>query len=205
MIAQIIMSIFLGVGLAAAAGFRVFLPLLALSIASHFNIIPLGETFQWVGSLPAMIALGFASILEIGAYYIPWVDNLLDTAAVPLATLAGTGVVAASVTDLSPMLTWGLAIIAGGGTAGVIKSATAGTRLVSTATTAGIGNHAVSSIETGTSALLIFLAIVLPIIAIIAVIGILYLVYKVFRKLAGRKQNSVKEVSVSEKNTGTEI
>lgn len=197
MATQIIMSIFLGVGLAAAAGFRVFLPLLALSIASHFNVIPLGETFQWVGSIPAVIALGLASLLEIGAYYIPWVDNLLDTAAVPLATLAGTGVVAASVTDLSPMLTWGLAIIAGGGTAGVIKSATAGTRLVSTAATAGIGNPAVSTIETGTSVFLIFLAIVIPILAIIAVIGILYLAYRIFKKLASRNKKS-EEVKVGE-------
>lgn len=199
MIQDIILSIFLGVGLSAAVGFRIFLPLLALSVANHFNVIPLGETFEWVGTIPAMVALGLASLLEIGAYYIPWVDNLLDTAAVPLATLAGTGVMAASVVDLSPMLTWGLAIIAGGGTAGVIKSASAGTRLVSTASTAGVGNPAVSTIETGTSIVLIFLAIVIPVLAIIAVIGIFYLMYKIFRKLAKRKNNNTKEVAVSEK------
>lgn len=184
---SLILSIFLGVGLAAAAGFRVFMPLLALSIASHFGIVPLGESFSWVGAFPAMIALGIATVLEIGAYYIPWVDNLLDTAAVPLAAIAGTGAMAASLTDMSPMLTWGLAIIAGGGTAGAIKSASAGTRLMSSVKTAGIGNPVVSTAETGASLAMIFLAIFAPILAIIFVGFILFFLYKFIRKITKKK------------------
>lgn len=184
---SIILSIFLGVGLAAAAGFRVFMPLLALSVANHFGVIPLGESFAWVGAFPAMIALAIATVLEIGAYYIPWVDNLLDTAAIPLATIAGTGVMAASLTDMSPMLTWGLAIIAGGGTAGAIKSASAGTRLMSSVKTAGIGNPVVSTAETGASLTMIFLAIFAPILAILFVGLTLFFLFKFVRKFRKKK------------------
>ncbi len=182
-ISTVIISVFLGLGLAAAAGFRVFMPLLALSVANHFNMIPLGESFSWLGSYAAMTSLGIATILEIGAYYIPWVDNILDTIAVPLAAIAGTGVMAASVTELSPMLTWGLAVIAGGTTAGAIKGASAGTRLMSSAKTAGIGNPLVSTAETGASVTLILLAIIAPIIAFIVVATILYFIFKMIKKM----------------------
>ncbi len=188
---SIILSIFLGVGLAAAAGFRVFMPLLALSLANHFGIMPLGESFAWVGGFPAMIALAIATVLEIGAYYIPFVDNLLDTAAVPLAAIAGTGVMAASLTDMSPMLTWGLAIIAGGGTASAIKSASAGTRVLSSVKTAGIGNPVVSTAETGASLTLIIVAMVFPVLAVILVAVILYLLYRVVRRFT--KKNKPQE------------
>jgi len=189
---ELVLSIFLGVGLAAAAGFRVFLPLLGLSIANHFGL-PLGESFEWVGSFPAMIALGLAAIIEIGAYYIPWLDNLLDSIAIPLATIAGTGAMAATLTDFSPMLTWGLAIIAGGGTAGAISTATAGTRLASTASTAGIANPVVSTVETGTSILLTILALVLPVLGIITVAFIFYLLFKVYNKFKGNKNLAIQE------------
>lgn len=184
---EFVLSIFLGIGLAAAAGFRVFLPLLGLSIANHFGL-PLGESFEWVGSFPAMIALAIAAILEIGTYYIPFIDNLLDSAAIPLATIAGTGAMAATLTDVSPMLTWGLAIIAGGGTAGAISAATAGTRLASTASTAGIGNPVISTVETGTSITLIILAIVAPIVGIVAVAFVFYLIFKVYKKVKSEKK-----------------
>lgn len=195
---DIILSIFLGVGLAAAAGFRVFLPLLALSIANHFGAFPLGETFAWVGSFPAMLALGLASLIEIGAYYIPWVDNLLDTAAVPLATVAGTGAMAASLTDMSPMLTWGLAIIAGGGTAGAIKSATAGTRFMSSVKTAGFGNPVVSTAETGLSLTMILLAFFLPVIAILLVVLIFYFLYKVIKRFIPKKKVKTTDIQKPE-------
>jgi hypothetical protein len=115
-----ILSIFLGVGLAASAGFRVFLPLFVLSTASYFDVIELNESWAWVSNLPVMITLGIAMLAEIFAYYIPFVDNLLDTIATPLAAIAGTVIMASTILDYDPALTWGLAIIAGGGTATAI-------------------------------------------------------------------------------------
>ena len=178
---ETIFSILLGIGLAASVGFRIFVPLFALSIASYYDVVPLNENWQWVGSSAAMIALGIATIVEIGAYLIPWLDNLLDTIAVPLAAIAGTAVMLSTMGDLDPVVTWSLAIIAGGGTATAIKSSTSTARLASTATTGGIANPIVSTVESGTSIVLSILVFVAPVIAIIFVIIILWLMFKVFR------------------------
>ena len=178
---ETIFSILLGIGLAASVGFRVFVPLFALSLASFYEIMPLNESWQWVGSMPAMITLGIATIVEIVAYIIPWLDNLLDTIAVPLAAVAGTAVMLSTAADLDPVVTWSLAIIAGGGTATAIKTSTSTTRLASTATTGGIANPVVSTVETGTSVVMSVLSFVAPVLAIIFVVIILYLMFKVFR------------------------
>lgn len=179
MIPETIISIFLGIGLAASVGFRVFVPLFALSLAGHFGVVPLNESWLWVVSTPAIITLGIATFAEIFAYYIPWFDNLLDTIAVPLAAIAGTAVMVSTIADLSPVITWALAIIAGGGTATAIKGTTASTRLTSTATTGGIANPIVSTVETGTSMLMSVFSIFLPIVAIIFVV----LIFSGIRKL----------------------
>ena len=105
---EIILSIFLGIGLATATGFRVFLPLLVLSLAGFYEVIPLNEGWQWIGSLTAIITLGVATLIEIFGYYIPWFDNILDTIALPLATLAGTAIMVATITDLDPVITLSL-------------------------------------------------------------------------------------------------
>lgn len=178
---ETILSILLGIGLAASVGFRVFVPLFALSIASFYGIIPLNENWQWVGSTPAMLALGVATLVEIGAYLIPWFDNLLDTIAVPLAAVAGTAVMLSTMADMDPIITWSLAIIAGGGTATAIKSSTSTARLASTATTGGIANPIVSTVESGTSIVLSVLAFIAPIVAIVFVVIILWLMFRVFK------------------------
>lgn len=176
---ETIISIFLGIGLAASVGFRVFLPLFALSLAGYYNIIPLNESWTWVASSTALITLGVATILEIFAYYIPWFDNLLDTIAVPLAAIAGTAVMVSTIADLSPVITWALAIIAGGGTATAIKGTTASARLTSTTTTAGVANPLISTVETGTSVMMSAFSIFLPIVAIVLVV----LIFLGMRKL----------------------
>ena len=178
---ETIFSILLGVGLAASVGFRIFVPLFAMSIASHFGVIPLNENWQWVGGNAAMITLGIATIVEIGAYLIPWLDHLLDTIAVPLAAIAGTAVMLSTMADLNPVVTWSLAIIAGGGTATAIKASTSTTRLASTATTGGVANPIIATVESGTSIVMSILALVAPVLAIIFVIFILWMFFKVFK------------------------
>ena len=180
---ETIISIFLGIGLAASVGFRVFLTLFALSLASYFNVWELNESWQWIGSMTALITLGVATLVEIGTYYIPFVDNLIDTIAIPLATVAGTAVMVSTVADLSPVVTRALAIIAGGGTAATIKSATSATRLTSSVSTAGFGNPIVTTIETGSSIVMTLLSIFLPIIGFIMVIVILIVFYKLYKKI----------------------
>ena len=179
-----LLSICLGIGLSAACGFRIFMPLLVMSIASLTGDLTLASGFEWIGTYPAVGTFAVASSLEIAAYYVPWVDNMLDTIAVPAATVAGTIVMASSVSEMSPFLQWALAVIVGGGTAGTIQGFTTLTRLASTATTGGLGNPLVSTIEAGGSVAMSVLAITFPVVAALAVIGVLYFaVKKVFIRL----------------------
>ena len=186
MTSETIISIFLGVGLAASVGFRVFLPLFALSLAAYFDVWQLNASWQWIGSLAAVITLGVATIVEIFAYFIPWVDNLLDSFAVPLAAIAGTAVMVSTVVDLDPIITWSLAIIAGGGTATAIKGAGATGRLASTATTGGLGNPIIATVETGTAAVVTTASIFAPLVAAVLVIIILFIIFRIYRKLRPR-------------------
>lgn len=183
-----IISIFLGVGLAASVGFRVFLPLFALSMAAYLGAWELNDSWQWIGSIPALVTFGVATLVEIFGYFIPWVDNLLDTLAIPLAGIAGTAVMVSTVVDLDPVVTWSLAIIAGGGTATAIKGANATGRLASSSTTAGLGNPIVSTIETGTAVTVSTASILAPPLAAILVIIILAIVFRIYRKLRPRRK-----------------
>ncbi len=185
---ETIFSILIGIGLAASVGFRVFVPLFALSLASHFQVIPLNESWEWVGSTTALLILGIATIVEIVAYLIPWLDNLLDSISIPLAAIAGTAVMVSTVADLSPAITWALAIIAGGGTAAAIKTSAGTTRLASSVSTAGVANPIVSTVETGTSVVMSALSIFFPILAIIVLALILWMFFKVFKLFSRKKQ-----------------
>jgi len=181
-------SIALGIGLSAAAGFRVFVPLFALSIAGYTGYLELSPGFAWMGTLPALISFGTATVLEVLAFYIPWLDNMLDTLATPAAVIAGVLVSASVITDLPPLLKWVLSVIGGGGIAGVIQGATVLTRLKSTTFTAGIGNPLVSTAELGGSVLTSLSAIFLPVITVL-VVGLFALLVFVITKrfLFGRR------------------
>ena len=183
MTSETIISIFLGVGLAASVGFRVFLPLFALSLASFFNVWELNESWQWIGSLAAVLTLGIATFVEIFAYFIPWVDNALDSVSVPLAAVAGTAVMVSTVVNLDPVVTWSLAIIAGGGTATAIKGAGATGRLASTATTGGLANPVVTTVETGAAVVVSTASIFVPFFAAVLVCIILIIIFRIYRKL----------------------
>lgn len=189
MTSETIISIFLGIGLSASVGFRVFLPLFALSLASYSGLWDLNDSWQWIGSLAAVITLGVATVAEIFAYFIPFIDNLLDSLAVPLAAIAGTAVMVSTVAGLDPVVTWSLAIIAGGGTATAIKGASATSRLASTATTGGLANPIVSTVETGTALVVTAASIFAPILAAVLVIVILFIIFRIYRRLRPSKEN----------------
>lgn len=178
-----VLSAFIGIGLAAATGFRVFLPMFAVSLASYMGWIPMNEHFQWLAGLPTLITTGIATIVEILAYYIPFVDHILDTLSVPLATIAGSVMFASQFTDLGTFPQWALALIAGGGTAAAISSGFAGTRAASTATTGGLGNSVVATTETAGAGIMSFLALAAPIIAGIAAIILVIVVIVLGRKI----------------------
>jgi hypothetical protein len=182
--AAIAVSIALGVGLAAAVGFRVFMPLLVASIGAYTGHLHLSDSFAWLGTLPAIITLSVAAAAEVAGYYIPGVDHLLDAIMTPTAVIAGALVSAAVIVDLPPLVKWATAIIAGGGAAAITQSITALLRLKSTATTAGLGNPVVASAELGSSLLISLLALVVP---FLALAGVIVLVVFVFRRVRRRR------------------
>ncbi len=69
---ELILSLIIGIGLSASVGFRIFVPFLVLSVFSLLGFVNLSSGFDWIGTYPALIAFGFASLLEIIAYFIPW-------------------------------------------------------------------------------------------------------------------------------------
>jgi hypothetical protein len=181
-----LLSIGVGLGLAAAAGFRVFVPLFVLSVAARAGYVPLSSGFEWIASTPALLAFGTATVLEVGAYYVPWLDNLLDTLATPAAVVAGVLASASVMTDLPPMLKWSVALIGGGAAAGVVQTSTALLRLKSTATTAGLANPILATTELVGSVMTSVLAIVLPLLALILIGLVLFAIYRVSRRLLTR-------------------
>lgn len=168
-----LLSIGIGIALSAACGFRIFVPPLVMSIAAIAGHLPLSPDFQWMGTYPALFTFAAATCVEIAAYYIPWIDNLLDTVSTPVAVAVGTSIVAALVPNNDPLLQWTLAAIAGGGSAGIIQSLTSMTRLSSTALTGGIGNAVVSTVESLGAFTLSTMAVFVPILAIILVVALL--------------------------------
>jgi hypothetical protein len=169
-----LLGIALGIGLAAATGFRIFIPLLVAGLAARFDVVPLGESFQWLASTPALVTLGTAAVAETLAYYIPGVDHALDLIAGPATVAAGIVASAAVMTDVPPAVMWPVAVIAGGGAAGLTKGSTALLRAKSGIATGGLANPVVSTVETIGATGIALLAVVVPLLCLVAVVALLW-------------------------------
>jgi hypothetical protein len=186
---ETILSLCIGIGLSAACGFRVFVPLLVMSVASLMGWFEPMKGFEWLAIPLVCIGLAVATICEIGAYYIPWVDNALDTIATPAAMVAGTlTTMAVSTGEMSQFASWAAAIIVGGGTATAVQMGTVAVRGVSTATTGGIANPLVSTGEWIGAIVVSVLSLIVPVLVVI--VGIILMVLAV-RWLRKKKQESV--------------
>lgn len=183
------LSLCVGVALSAACGFRVFIPMLCLSVAAKLGWVGFDEGFAWIGSWPALIAFAVATALETGAFYVPWLDNALDAIKAPAAMLAGTIATAGFLTEVDPLLQWSCAIIAGAGAAGMTSLGMAGVRVVSTAATGGFGNFVVATFEWVAALCLAVLAIVVPVAAaLLTLVAIAFLGRYAWRFLFHRKR-----------------
>lgn len=181
------MLLCVGIGLSSAAGFRVFLPPLALGIAQRLGLPLTDAAPAWLGGWPALVGLGAASVIEVGAYYVPWLDNLLDTIASPAAVVAGVLLSAAMLTEIDPVWQWSFAVIAGGGAAGVTQGATVVTRGLSTATTGGLANFLLATFEWVASLLFAILALLLaPLAVALFVLVVVWFVRALGRRRARR-------------------
>jgi Domain of unknown function (DUF4126) len=177
-----------GLALSTAAGLRVFVPLLLTSLAARAGYVPLSPGMSWIGSDAALLAFATATVAEVAAYYVPWLDNALDTLATPTAIMAGVITTAAVTPELSPLLRWTLAIVAGGGAAGLVQGGTALLRLKSSTFTAGTGNPVVATGELVGSVVLSVLALMAPLVALALVVMLLaVLARRVGRRLRARR------------------
>ncbi len=180
---QWLIGLCLGIALSACCGFRIFVPMLLAGIAVKLDWIHVNAGFQWLGSWPALLVLGTATILEIAAYYIPWLDHALDAIAAPIAFAAGTLLTTSFITIDEPLLKWGFGIIAGGGTAGLIHAGMGLLRLGSTATTGGLANPVVSTSENVASIGFSLFSIFLPIFAgLLTLILLFFFIRLIIRK-----------------------
>lgn len=186
---ELVVAVAIGIGLSASCGFRVFVPMLVASIAAKAGIFPVNEGFQWLASWPALLSFGTATIVEILAYYIPFIDNLLDTITTPLAVGGGTLLLTSVLPIDNEFLKWVTGFIFGGGSAAAIQGGTALTRLTSTKLTAGAGNAVVATGEHAAAIGTSVLSLIIPlIIAAVVIVGIIYLLNRFGKKIFNRKR-----------------
>ena len=184
----IIMATLMGISLAAASGFRVFLPPFLLSLAARFNVVwfldidLIGTQFEFFTSTLSIVVLGIATVAEFAAFYAPWIDNALDTIATPASIMAGVAMTAIVLEGNDPIIQWAVAIVAGGGVAATIQSATVATRGLSSTFTFGLGNSAVATGENVASVALTLIAILIPFLSALFVLLIVALLLRMKRK-----------------------
>jgi hypothetical protein len=180
-----IVPLALGLGLSASAGFRVFVPLLVAAVAAKTGILPLQENFAWMSSWPAIICFGTATVTEIAAYYIPFVDNFLDAINTPLAIAGGTLLATSVLPADMAFVQWIIGLLVGGGSAGIIHAGTSLLRLASTKTTAGTGNAVVATGEHAAAFGLSVSTLFVPVVAgIIVLLLVGFLLSRLFRRMS---------------------
>lgn len=185
-------SVLIGIGLSAAAGFRLLVPFLALSVAAVFGHFPVSPDMEWLNSFPALEALAVGLLLEVLAFYIPWLDHALDLVMLPASIMAGTLITAAFTSHLDPFLQWSLGIVAGGGAAAMTKTFAGGSRLTSTLTTGGLGNFIIATLEFIGAIVLSILALVLPKLAIVLVLPLVgFLAWQGYRLWQSRQSTDL--------------
>lgn len=169
---NMLLSVAAGIALAAAAGFRAFVPLFAAGLAVHFGWMEPARGFDWLGEPVVLVALGTATVAEIAAYYAPGVDHVLDLLGAPVAVIAGIVAAAGVMVGLPDWLRWLTAIGAGGAVATAGHALNALGRAKTGAASGGVGNPVYSTAELASSIVISALAVALPVIAVILLIAL---------------------------------
>jgi len=171
------MDILTAFGLSASAGLNAYIPLLIIALAVRFtDWIQLRYPYDLIGSWWAIGALVLLLVVEVLADKIAVVDHVNDVVAMFIRPTAGALLFAAStgtVQSLDPTL----ALILGFVVAGTVHGAKATARPMVTASTAGVGNPIVSTLEDIAALLTSVAAVVAPVLIGVAmvVLAILFL------------------------------
>ena len=173
---SLLFQILAGLGLAAAAGLRAFLPPLVLGLLARFDLVTLRGDLDWLASTPALIIFATAVLGEVLADKVPLLDHALDILGMVVKPAAGALVLAAPLVDLGPLPTLLLALAVGGTVAATVHATKSALRLASTGTTGGMGNPVLSLAEDGLSLTGTVLAILAPLLLILLlVVSLLFL------------------------------
>ncbi len=178
-----VLAVLVGIGLAASCGFRVFVPFLVTSAAALGGYLDVAQNFDWIGTWTAFSAFAVATLVEMLAYYVPWLDNLLDALTSPLAVIAGMVLFAASVTGIDPFLKWTLAVIAGGGSAALVQGGTVLARVASTTSTGGMANFVIATVESLAGVFFSLISIAIPLVAVLLMLAVIGCTYYVGRQV----------------------
>lgn len=180
-----ILSACVGLGLAACCGFRIFVPLLVAALSTKFGLVGTMPGYEFISSWPAIIGLSIATAFELGAYYVPWLDNMLDTIAMPVAIVAGTFLSTSFLRVNDEMTRWAMSLMLGGGAAGLVQAGTSLLRLGSVTTTGGLANPIVATGENTASLVLSILTVFLPFFTFAVIVFLL--IFLAVRLLARRR------------------
>lgn len=173
-----LLSVAAGLALAAACGFRVFVPVLVTGIAARYGWVALQPGTTWLATTPALVALTTATVVEAAAFFVPWLDHALDTVASPLAVVAGVLLASATLVDLPPWLRWGVALVAGGGAAAAVQGSSVVARVASGALTGGLANPVVALGELLAAMVLAVLAVAVPVAALAVTVVVLVMILR---------------------------
>lgn len=187
---DILIPVLMGIALAAATGLRAFLPLFVLSLAARADLVQLSPSFDWIESMPALIALGVAVVLEILSDKIPVVDNVLDQIGGYIKPVAATVLASSLFTSMDPLFAIVLGLIAGAAPAAAVHSAKSAIRLGSTAFTFGSGNFFLSILDDLFSFLGSIIAVLAPFLAAALAIFLIAIIWRM-RKIRRIKLKSL--------------
>jgi hypothetical protein len=181
------LQILAGMGLAAAAGLRAFLPPLVVGLLARLDLFTLRGDMEWLGSTPALIIFASAVALEILADKVPILDHILDLLGVVVKPAAGALVLAAPLVDLGPVTTLLVALVLGGTVAATVHATKSALRLASTGSTGGLANPALSLAEDGLSLTGTLLAVLAPLLLIVLLVVSLLLLRRIVAWMQARR------------------
>lgn len=188
---EILFGIMAGIGLSSACGFRIFAPMLLMSVAAISGHLHLSPGSEWMGTYPALLVFLSATAAEIAAYYVPVVDNALDAIATPAAVIAGILVMSSFIQDMDPVLKWSLAVILGGSSSGLTQVFTSAVRVSSTSTTAGLGNPVISTLELIFSIVISIIALLMPLLVAVILVLIVILFMRKKKQLKSKARREL--------------
>lgn len=177
-----ISNVFTAFGLSTSAGLNAYIPLLIVALTARFtNLIELRPPFDWLTNSWVIAVIVVLLLIEIFADKVPLVDHANDVIQTFVRPTAGAILFAATnnaISDLHPAL----AIVCGLLLAGGVHATKATVRPVVTATTGGLGNPVVSTVEDITALVVSIMAILVPILTFLLLILLIFLIWRRLRR-----------------------